>query len=395
MRILAVCQYYHPEPFRISDICESLVNRGHEVTVLTGLPNYPEGFVPTEYRYGRKRTETVKGVKVIRCFEIGRGKGRLRLFVNYISYTVSASVKAMLLSKEYDVIYVHQLSPVLMTVPAIVYKKRSARKILLYCLDLWPESLAAGGIREGSLIYKVFLWISRAIYNSADQILVTSGMFIKYFADVLLLDSKGIRHLPQYAEELYGECASDTRKTSSNYVFAGNIGDMQSVETIVQAANELRKRREIVFHLVGDGSKLEYCRQIAKDYKLENVKFYGRRPLSEMPYYYSMAKAMLVTLRDNKSLSYTLPGKIQSYMAAGKPIIGAINGEARKVIEEAKCGLCCTAEDYKGLARLIEEFEERDDAKQMADNALGYYQSNYSKESFVSSLETALKNLEG
>jgi glycosyltransferase involved in cell wall biosynthesis len=201
--------------------------------------------------------------------------------------------------------------------------------------------------------------------------------------------------LPQYAEELYAECTRTNKETSSDFVFAGNVGDMQSVETIVKAANELRRSREILFHIVGDGSKLEYCQQLATDYKLENIKFYGRRPLSEMPHFYNMAKAMLITLKDNEGLSYTLPGKMQSYMAAGKPIIGAINGEARQVIEEAKCGLCCAAEDYRGLACLIEEFDGRADIRQMADNALGYYKNNYSKERFIAKLEAALMNLGG
>lgn len=394
MKILVVCQYYYPEPFRISDICETLVQKGHEVTVLTGLPNYPEGRVPDEYRHGKKRIETLKGVKVIRSFEFGRGSSNFKLFLNYISFAVSASLKAQFMKDEFDVIFLNQLSPVMMGIPAIVYKKRHNKKILLYCLDLWPDSLAAGGIKEDSVIYKVFFKISKWIYNAADMILVTSSMFKDYFESTLGITTESIKHLPQYAEDLFIQSVDVPGNNKLNFVFAGNVGDMQSVETIVRAANELREHTNIAFNIVGDGSKLDDCKQLVNNLGLANVEFYGRRPLDEMPHFYGMADAMLITLKDNKTLSYTLPGKVQSYMAAGKPVIGSINGETSRVIEESGCGLCCAAEDYKGLADLILQFCNSDKKEQMAANAQRFYFKNFSKEQFMAGLENALINLE-
>ncbi|NLG32994.1 MAG: glycosyltransferase family 4 protein [Syntrophomonadaceae bacterium] len=390
MKILVVCQYYYPEPFRISDICETLVRKGHEVTVLTGLPNYPEGRILDEYRQGMKRNETINGVKVIRNYEIGRGSGHLKLFLNYFSFVVTASLKAQWMKEEFDIVFVNQLSPVMMGIPAMVYKRKHHKKILLYCLDLWPDSLDAGGIKEGSLIYKLFFQVSKWIYNSADMILVTSSMFKDYFVSTFGMTTKNINHLPQYAEDVFTESVDVPRNDELNLVFAGNIGDMQSVETIVRAANELRKYPKVVFHILGDGSKLEDCMRLAKELGLENIVFYGRRPVEEMPRFYGMADAMLITLKDNKTLSFTLPGKMQSYMAAGKPIIGAINGETRRVIEESGCGLCCAAEDYKRLAGLILQFCDSDNKEQMAINAKRYYNDNYSKERFFNELEKAI-----
>lgn len=398
MKIMVVCQYYYPEPFRISDICETLVQKGHKVTVLTGLPNYPEGRVLDDYRYGKKRNQVINGVRVIRCFEIGRGKSRLRLLLNYISFMLSATMKVAFMKQHFDVIFINQLSPVMMCIPAIMYKRRHNTRILLYCLDLWPDSLAAGGIKENSVIYKFFLRISKWIYKSADRILITSDTFKDYFKNTLGIDTKNILHLPQYAEDLFIQNTNlnknkDSNKDRYNFVFAGNIGDMQSVETIIKAANELHEHSNIIFHLVGDGSKADECRKLARIYKLDNVMFYGRRPLSEMPNFYDMADAMLITLKNNKSLSYTLPGKVQSYMAARKPIIGAINGEARRVIEESGCGLCCDAENYKDLAEIILQFCNSDKKEQMAVNAQKYYMQNYSKERFITVLERELTNL--
>lgn len=402
MKILVVCQYYYPEPFRISDICETLVKKNHEVTVLTGLPNYPEGRILDEYRHGKKRNEVINGVKVIRSYEIGRGNSHLRLFLNYASFAASASLKAFFMKDEFDVILVNQLSPVMMAIPAMVYKRKRQKKILFYCLDLWPDSLAAGGVIEDSLIYRLFLDISKWIYNSADKILVTSSMFKDYFENVLTIKADDIEHLPQYAEDLFTqredetitEIAATSEEKKYNFVFAGNIGDMQSVDTIIKAANELRSHHNIQFHIVGDGSKFDECRNLTKSLELENVVFYGRRPVHEMPSFYSIADAMLITLKDNKTLSYTLPGKIQSYMAAGKPIIGAINGEARRVIEASKSGLCCNAEDYNALSELILTFCNYNNKEQMAINAQEFYEEHYSKDKFIYSLENALKELE-
>jgi len=395
MKILVVCQYYYPEPFRISDICETLVGKGHDVTVLTGLPNYPEGQVLDGYRYGRKRNEVLNGVKVIRSFEIGRGNSKLKLFLNYLSFAVSGSVKAFFMNEKFDAVLVNQLSPVMMGIPAIVYKRRHKKRVLLYCLDLWPDSLAAGGIKESSIIYKFFMKLSKWIYNSVDSIAVTSSMFKEYFRSTLGVYEKEIHHLPQYAEDLFTEGIEVHKNDKYNFVFAGNIGDMQSVETIVKAANELREYSDITFHIVGDGSKLEECKFLSRKMNLHNIIFYGRKPVSEMPYYYGLADAMLITLKNNKAISYTLPGKVQSYMAAGKPIIGAINGETSRVIKNGECGLCCTAENYSELANLIIQFCNSNEKEKMAQNSYDYYIKNYSKERFISVLEDTLKNLEG
>lgn len=402
MKILVVCQYYYPEPFRISDICESLVKKGHAVTVLTGLPNYPEGRVLDDYRNGKKRNEVIKGVNVIRCFEIGRGNSHIRLFFNYISFAVSATIKAIFMKEEYDAIFVNQLSPVIMGIPAIAYKKKHHKRILLYCLDLWPDSLASGGIKEGSIIYKLVYKISRWVYSSSDMILVTSSTFQDYFRNTLRINNIDIKYLPQYAEDLFNQLSEETAAQIAassenkvhNFVFTGNIGSIQSVETIIRAANELRNYSDITFHIIGEGSKLDECKQLANALQLINVKFYGRRPVDEMPQFYKSADAMLITMKNNKTLSYTLPGKVQTYMAAGKSIIGSINGETRRVIEQADCGFCCDAENYKGLAGLIIKFLNSDKKEMMGANAQKFYLDNYSKEKFMSSLDDILIKLE-
>ena len=177
-------------------------------------------------------------------------------------------------------------------------------------------------------------------------------------------------------------------------VFAGNIGEMQSVETIILAANELKNRTDIYFHIVGGGSSLETCQQLAQEYQLTNICFYGQRPLSEMPDFYKLADAMLITLKKNEFISYTLPGKLQSYMVAGKPVLGAIDGETCRVIEEAQCGLCCEAEDYKAFAQIIEKFTN-DRVKQLhyAKKSFDYYKGHFNEIEFYKKLYSILTPL--
>ena len=396
MKILVVCQHYKPEPMRITDICEELVKRGNDVTVLTGVPNYPMGIIYEGYRHGQRRKEVINGVKVIRSFTIGRRTGAFWRVLNYFSYAISASIKAGKLGDQFDVVFVNQTSPVMMAWPGIRYKKKYKKKLVVYCMDLWPESLEAGGIKKGSPVYKLFHWISEKTYKQADKLLVTSRTFNRYFEEEFGMNPEEIIYLPQYAEDLFSNMETDMDKEKTpddeyNFVFAGNVGKAQSVETIIEAANLLKDKKNVKFHIVGDGSALEHCKGKAKGYGLTSVIFHGRKPVEEMPKYYAMADAMLITMFDNEMISKTLPGKVQTYMAAGKPIIGAINGETRRVIEEAGCGICGRAEAANNLAENLLRFINSIEKKNMAFASRNFYEKNFTKELFMKKLMSQFK----
>lgn len=391
MKILVVCQYYYPEQFRINDICETLVKKENEVTVLTGLPNYPRGKVSKEYKFFRKRKEKINGVNVIRSFEIGRRRGIIFRVLNYLSYMISASIKACFMKEQFDVVYVYQLSPVLMAVPGIIYKKRHNTKMVLYCLDLWPESVTTFGIKENTLIYKLIDKISRKIYNKADEILVSSETFKQDIKKKLKQDIK-IEYIPQYSENILSAKTHKWHK-EINFVFAGNIGKAQSVETIIKAANELKENSNIKIHIVGDGSSLQECKDLVKKLNLNNVIFYGKKELNEMQQYYNLADAMLVTLTKDAFASKTLPGKVQSCMATGNPIIAAADGETKKIIENAKCGYCVPAEDYKALANKMIEFASKTKVEiaELENNSQEYYNKNFKKDIIINKLIKVLE----
>lgn len=386
MKILVVCQYYYPEPFRISDICEALVKRGHEVTVITGTPNYPMGRIYQGYRHGQKKDEILGGVKVHRCFTIGRRGGILRRVLNYYSFAFSSACYARRLKEQYDVVFVNQLSPVMMAQAGVAYKKKNKVPLVLYCLDLWPESVVVGGMKRGGLVYKWFLRVSRRIYRSADTILTTSKSFAEYFKKTFDIDCT--RYMPQYAEDFFEpEKCKKQRDEFVDLMFAGNLGAAQGVDTIVQAARLTKEIECLRWHIVGEGSEYERLKKAAAD--LPQVFFYGRLPVEQMPGLYAKADAMLVTMQSDPIISLTLPGKVQSYMAAGKPIIGAIDGETALVIQEAGCGICGPAQDAQALVQNVKWFMGEDHAR-LGENARQYSQRNYTKEAYIENLLQAL-----
>lgn len=391
MKILVVCQYYYPEPFRITDICEELVRRGHQITVLTGLPNYPEGKILKEYKKKEHRDEIRNGVRIIRCNEHGRGKNAINMLWNYFSFALSGKRMVRKIDKDFDLVFINQLSPVMMAWPGIKYAKKYGKKTILYCYDLWPASLSAGGIKQGSFIYKFFGKISKKVYNNVDHICVTSKSFTEYLVNEHGVNENLVSYLPQYCEDVF-EDVKDEPHDGFNFVFAGNIGKMQSVETIIRAAAILKDRKDIKIHIVGDGRDLDNCKSLAKELETDNVVFYGRKPVEEMPKFYAMADAMLVTLAKDDLVSKTLPGKVQSYMAACKPIIAAIDGEASKAIQDAKCGYVCNAEDCESLADIIMRFTKETNVDEIKNNSIQFFYNNFSKEIFFKKVELEFVN---
>lgn len=389
MKILVVCQHYWPEPYPLPDVCEELVQRGHQVQVITDVPNYPLGQIYPGYQDRKKRNQIHNGVKIHRTFTIGRRNNIIFRFLNYFSFAFSSLFYALRLKEDFDVVFTNQTSPVMMSGGALAYGKKHHKEVVLYCMDLWPASLAAGGIKKGSFIYRIFEWISKWIYRGADRILISSESFRGYLEHEFQIPTEKIHYHPQYADVVC-EGVLQVEKDTVDLMFAGNIGAAQSIPTILQAAKILANRKELRWHIVGDGSELSHCQQLANEMELENVIFHGRKDYDEMPKYFAMADAMLLTLFADPFISLTLPGKAQAYMAAGKPIIGAANGEIPIVIEKSSCGFCAKAEDAHGLAKAVLRFLEVSDKAQLGSNARDYYERHFSRQEFMDKLENEL-----
>ncbi len=387
MKILVVCQYYYPEQFRINDICEQLVADGHTVTVLTGLPNYPKGTILREYRW-RKRRETVNGVKIIRSFEVARGQGAIRLGLNYLSYMVSASLKILFMKKDFDLIFVYQLSPVTMAFPAVIAKKITKVPLYLYSCDIWPESMKNIISNENNYIYKLVKKFSTYLYSKCDGIGITSKPFFQYFNEKHSVPIGKISYIPQHAEEAYLGINKPIDNGIVDFMFMGNIGIAQDIDCILDAVQELKESLNFKVHFVGDGSYLGKCKLFVEKTELSNyVKFHGRHKLDKMPEFYSLADACLLTLKNDSLVGLTMPSKLQGYMAAGRPVFGAIDGAAQDIINESHCGKCVNAGDSKELASVMKEFIENPDRyKNYGKNGRKYFVENFTKNIYMEKL---------
>jgi glycosyltransferase involved in cell wall biosynthesis len=392
MKILIITQYYWPENSRITDIAESLYKEGNDITVLTGLPNYPQGFIYDGYKHKKNRVQEHNGVHINRAKLVPRKRDIFHRFLNYYSFPYFGSRLVKKMPNDYDVVLAMEESPIMLVRPAITYAKKFNKPLIMYEMDLWPESLLAGGISRKSLIYKHYKKVSAKIYSQFNNILVSTKEHIPFIKELPGCSNLNIDYLAQYADSIFEESNYETIDNGViDLMFAGNIGKAQSADTIIKAAAILKDNPKYKFHIVGGGSELENIKKLAEELETNNIVFYGQKPILDMPNLYKIADAMLVTLEDKSYANMTIPGKVQSYMAVGKPIIGAVNGSCANFIRNNQVGYVCNAEDSESLAKLILELNEKE-LKSIGKNAKEAYLRKYSKEKFINKLIETLKD---
>lgn len=396
MRILATCQYGWPEPYPSLYPMEEMVKRGHYVHAVTGTPNYPMGEIFEGYDNRKVENEEHNGIYITHVPVIPRKHDPIHRLLNYHSYPYYAQKKIRKLDDSYDVVFANQSSPVMMVKPAITYAKKWNKKVVMYCMDLWPASLCVGGVKKNSVLYKFYYNISKKIYQNVDIILVTSRMFKDYFIQEFGIEEKKIEYLPQYALAGFEHVREHHEKETVDFMFAGNVGAAQNLWVVLRTAKRIMddkitdNGKKIMFHIVGEGQELNALQKYAREINIDNILFHGRKPSEEMPKYYSMADAMLVTMIPDPLVSLTLPAKVQSYMAAGKPIIASADGEIARVINEAKCGVCAKSDDEEDLLNAIMAFLNSASKDKMGTNAKLYYDNNFSVNIVMDKLERIL-----
>ena len=363
MKVVIVSQYFWPENFRINDLVSGLRERGHEVRVLTGMPNYPGGQIFTGYSLFKLFKETyADDIPVFRVPLIPRGNGtRLRLIFNYLSFVISACLLGPLRRLGHvDLIFVYEPSPITVGLPALLLKKLKSAPVMFWMQDLWPESLSATGAVRSVKILKMVDMLVRFIYKGCDRILVQSQAFfepVKHRGG----DPDSILYFPNSAEKLYQPVmlekdASERAVMPEGFcvTFAGNIGAAQDFGTILNAAEILKDHTEINWVIIGDGRMFPWVKsQVVKRNLMQTVHLLGRYPIEAMPRFFALSDALLVTLKKEPIFSLTIPSKIQSYLACAKPIISALDGEGARVIKEADAGLTCPAENPEALAKAV------------------------------------------
>ncbi len=362
MKILVCTQYFWPENFQINDLVAGLVEKGHKVTVLTGIPNYPGGSFFPGYGIFKNLRQDYCGVKVVRVPLVARGKGKkMGLLLNYFSFAFFASILGPFVAKgKYDLIFVYEPSPITVGLPAILLKKIKSAPVFLWVQDLWPESLSATGAVKSPLLLKFVKKLVYFIYHECSLILVQSKEFIPSICS-FGVDSSRIVYFPNSAEEFYrplelGNDVLERKEMPLGFVvmFAGNIGAAQDFPTIIFAAEKLRDHLDIHWVIIGDGRMRQWVEKETVSRNLtRNFIFLGRRSAESMPRYFALADVLLVTLRNEEIFELTIPSKVQSYLACAKPIIASLAGEGAKIIEKSQAGFSCPPENPSALAELV------------------------------------------
>lgn len=398
MKVLIVSQYFWPENFRVNDIAAGLVERGHRVTVFTGIPNYPAGRFFPGYGLNRNRRQEYRGAGVIRVPLLPRGSSRrMEVILNYLSFVFFGCLLIPFLCRDrYDAIFVSASSPITSALPAIVLRRLRRIPILLWVLDLWPESVRATGAARSPLLLKAISRLVRFIYRRSDRILVPAPGFIPRI-EALGADPGRIRYFPNWAEEVYRPRSSSSppvqlRIGISGFlvVFAGNIGEAQDFPSILAAADRLRGHRDLHWLIIGDGRRRRWVeREINRRDLGGSVHLLGSFPPEMMPEFFSVADALLVSLRNSPVFSLTIPGKVQSYLACGRPIIAALDGEGCELITASGAGICCPPGDPAALAAAVEEMRRLDarERELMGERGKRFCENNFDRRRLFDRLE--------
>lgn len=406
MKVCIFTNHFYPEDFKVNDIAFELAKMGYDITVLTAIPDYPKGKFFEGYSLFKKRREVVNGVNVIRVPIIPRGKGgAIRLVLNYVSYYFCLSVFTFFhgITHKYDRIFVHLTSPFFIGVCAKKLSKRQKIPLIFWTLDLWPESLiSAGGFKNKILINQQTRMV-RKVYEQCSKILIGSKGFEKSICEKGDFKEKLV-YFPNWAEDVKGECPVDfdihsiepfASKKDDDFIllFAGNLGEAQNLDAIIEAANLLKEEKRIKFVFVGDGRRKTHLESLVKEKALQNTVFFtGRYPITTMPTFMHHADVLLFSLKDEPCFNLTVPSKVQFYMAQGKPVLAMINGNGANLVKETKCGVSVAAGDYTELVKAIHKMSMMDKSKLCAFGKSGkdFYDKNFTKSQRIEQLNLIL-----
>jgi colanic acid biosynthesis glycosyl transferase WcaI len=406
MDLLIITNHFWPENFRINDLALGLLKKGHRVTVLSGVPDYPEGRFFPGYGIFKRRKEDYQGIKIWRVPRVPRGQGgKLRLTLNFLSFALCSCLLApRYFPRSFDLILVFETSPVTVGLPALVLKRLRHIPIMFWVQDLWPESLSATGAVSSSLLLGLVGLLVDLIYRGSDLILAQSRAFFpsieKYGGS-----SGKIVYFPYSAEDFYRPVKVEAKALERallprgfNLMFAGNIGAAQDFETILAAAELLKDRRNLHWVILGDGRRRAWVEEQVRARGLnDTVHLLGRYPPEAMPRFFALADALLVTLKKEPIFALTIPGKVQSYLACSKPVIASLDGEAARVVQEAGAGLTGPAGDPAALADNVLAMYHLSQSQRRAMGLRGrdYFEKHFERQILLDRLEALMKKVKG
>lgn len=394
MRVLVVTQYFWPEDFYLNHVLATMVKSGIEVDVLTGKPNYPGGKVFDGYTAWGCQQERWRGINILRVPLFPRGQKRAwRLAVNYLSFVLCGSIFGLwqLRKRQYDVIFGYGVSPILQTIPALLLGRVKGCKVMTWVQDLWPDSLKATGYVRNRFVLEVVKFVVAWIYRRTDLLLVQSEAFIVPIKQ--MAPRTQVVYQPNSVDTIFTLPLSDevplpaipALDSGFPLVFAGNIGEAQAVEVIVEAAERLLSHPDVRFVVIGQGSRWEWMNEQVEVRGLKNLHLPGRFSIATMPGLLKKAGALLVTLTDEPIFAQTVPNKIQAYLAVGRPILASLNGEGARLVAKAGAGISVPAGDVEGLvAAVLRLFEmPPEQREEMAASGRRYFLEHFEHDKLV------------
>lgn len=404
-KILIVCQHYWPESFRINDIASFFVDKNLEVDVLCGIPNYPSGKFFDGYSYFKKRRQVHNKANIRRTFEIPRGNNsNFRIFLNYLSFPLASIFHVpRLLTRKYDKIFIYQLSPVTMSIAGIIVGKLKKTETIMYVLDLWPENLFSV-LKVRSRVLRILATkVSHWHYRKVDKLVALSEKMKAHLLEVTTLAPKKILLLPQVCEKIYETDIQDHKlkrkfKNGFNILFTGNISPAQSFETIIAAAKKLKNNNinNINWIIVGDGMSRDWLEDEVNNAGLKDCFYFeGRKPMEDIPRYTPIADVLVGCLVKSEMLEATIPAKVMSYFAAGRPMVLAMDGEVRNLVNNVvKCGYAGPTEDADKLANNITKIYKltSKERKEMGDRGRKYHFKHFERNMSLENLYNFLMN---
>ena len=398
MKILIVTQYFWPENFRINELCEEFINLGHNVTILTGYPNYPSGEIYERFLKDKKEFNNFKGAKVIRVPILPRKKNKITLSLNYFSFLFSSIFLGYfkLKNESFDIVFTFQLSPVTVGITSAFFSKLKKCPSVLWTLDLWPNTLVALNIIKKNWQINILKMIVNWIYSNCDVILAQSKSMLKEIKKYPSVTNNAY-YFPSWSDsDLFQKKANLApeikEKIIFSFLFAGNIGEAQDFLSIIKAVKILSKKdiKNFRIIIIGEGSKKSWLQTEIKKQEIDKYfELLNSYPIERMPSFFQHADALIISLLDREVFNMTIPGKIQFYLTSGIPIVGMISGEGANVIKKAEGGLICESGDYINFSKIIEKVINLDKKtlEQMGKNGKEYANQEFSKKDLIKDLE--------
>lgn len=396
-KILVVSQYFFPEQFRINDICNSWIERGYDVTVLTGIPNYPQGDFFEGYGFNKRRNENLNGINIIRIPIIPRKKSSMTMALNYLSFVISGWFWKLFNKENFDMVFIYEVSPMTQALPAVWIAKKLKIPCYIYVMDLWPENFEIITGISSPLVITPLNKMVDYIYKNCNKIFTASESFKKNI-QIRGVDPEKVFFWPQYAEEFYHTRATKSKKIivddKINITFAGNVGMAQGLEILPIIGQRLKKENvNVRFNIVGSGRYLEtLINEVTKNALQEYFNFLEPVPPTEISEIFSASDFSFVSLQENEIFSMTIPAKLQSSMACGKPILLSASGESKDIVIKAECGYASDAGDVNHLIENIKKIVKLDkkQIEKLGNNSRNYFENNFEKEKLLDSMDSFL-----